>query len=346
MPFNIDLNFVFFGIQLLIQVLSLLFMMFIALASRRPSWTQRVQAKKGKEYKERQWQKQLKSWGIQLPAQNAMTLLQEMDRSWEIVQPTLAQVALFMCIDIQWMINTSMLELGLRGMSEALNEFLTFMLLSIVFVCMLLVRSGSYIVGLRRLRRQKTRDVFFGDARPRQLSSYRFSLFRVLLFILVLSGVALTGIALSHTSLTLTLQLPGGTRLSLPGGKLLYGLPALAMVIIFIVAEMLSGQVATFSRQFVVSDVAMARQVEDLFRARVISYILGDECFALGFLFIALWFLLYSPVQSSLSSSLAVLFQAGMWLTFVTCCIGIAAYACNGRIGGSFTGWFWQRSIA
>jgi hypothetical protein len=311
-----------------IEGLALLFWLWMGFIYLRHPKHSRYQSLRRQMFQAMQWQKQLRQWGIVLEQEQVDITIQELQHSWNTVQPFFTQYSIILVALLSFLINTVSQELSLQGQPQQVNQFWTFTTLAILFLALLLIRAGSYIVGVERLRRLHEHTISYSDLQRRNTTNYRHWLFRVLSIALV-ATILVTG-ALLQTSLYIQ-----NTWILIVLMLLMCGVCA--------TGELLIQRIAIIPRSLVTSKPVMAREVDDMFRAKVISQVQGDEAIALAFLFLAQWLLLLSPILNTVPVFLQVPILLGIGLCAMSYLVGLISYLSQGKLGGTVSGWPWQK---
>lgn len=284
-------------------------------------------------YSQQQWRKQLSRWGIVLENAKADSVLQDIESSWTLISPLPTQLLIIILVLLSTFASAVVSQLSTL-----------YLLLAMLYIIMLGSRLLSYFIGAARLRWQTRSLPKYADLHPRLLSTYRFIWFRGLTTILLLSSMLTTIWALPFLSSSLTFCLPGTTAIPLSIGPwVLWGILG-AMLLIGIAAEVFVERIAATSRLLVTTDPLLARSLDDLFRARVIGQIQGDMCICLAFLFVVQWGVIWASLSAQAPSALHVSLGAETLLVLLTYVVGLISYLFQGRLGGTITGWPWQRS--
>jgi hypothetical protein len=199
------------------------------------------------------------------------------------------------------------------------------------------------IFAVWRMRTVAKRSITYADLRQRRLSDYRSDLLRWLPLVVIAQTVALSWFFAPHLGATLRL-LPSAGAVALPKSLWMLSVVPGAMLVVFLVAEVIMSRLARLSRLLITSDPTVSRQADDMLRAIVIGIVQGYELAAVAYLGLSQNGLL---VQS--------LWASGYWrmgnlpyheitdvsfllLKFIQV-FGLCLWVARGHLGGRLSGW-------
>ncbi len=213
---------------------------------------------------------------------------------------------------------------------------------------LLLLFVGSWFgerAGFRRLRREATAHIAFGDLRRRLVADYRSPLVHVIPVLLGIVNIVVALISISSVPSSIRIVLMNNTAVWWPSWVLLI-LPVLILLLPPLVEASL-GSIVRFPRLLVTTSPALAQRIDNMLRAIIIGSLLGSEYSIVGNLQIG-QFLLFGKANLSGSSStqLSGSIQAWLLISFllgmILIIVGTGAGMLKGHVGGKISGWPWQ----
>jgi hypothetical protein len=202
------------------------------------------------------------------------------------------------------------------------------------------------VFAARRLRNAAKQRVTYADLRQRRLSDYRSNAFRWLAVAMIVWTFGVFAFFAPHVGPTLQVDLLSKV-VSVPNTVWAWCIVPGAMLLVFVLVEIVLFRIVGFSRLLVTSDATVSQHADDMLRATVIGSVLYCGLLALGHL-AALPFYMFSqllwashywqighlPYYNLLSISL--------FMPVVMQLLGVGIILGRGRLGGKLSGWPWQ----
>lgn len=296
-----------------------------------------------REVRQQMWQRMLRQWGIAVNKNDEAIVVNDVRRAWETLHPKMYVYAyMLLALFTTIIIVADAVWLPSLGIAKHVAHIWMYFMLAMFFTLMLVMRETSYVSGITRLRRQAMGRVTYGDLRQRRLTDYCSPLFPIVTILLIVYHIA-TGLLLwPYLSPLILVLIP---RLSVIVFPTLWveGIVLAAMLLAFVVIELLSRRIATFSRTLITANPTLARQVDDMFRARVIGELQGDRLIVVGYLAGVQSYLLLAAVTSHVPLYVHNILLMSVWAMSLTILLGLLGYVLTGKLGGKVTGWPWKR---
>ena len=203
------------------------------------------------------------------------------------------------------------------------------------------------LVWFRKLKRASTHHIAFGDLRRRLASDYRSPLVHVIPLIIIIMNIItiITCISIIHSPVRILVL--NGITVWWPSWTLLI-LPTMTLLLI-IGIEAGIDNVVRFPRLLATNDLERAHRIDDMLRSIIIGSMIGSEYTIIGNLqlaYLRLTWTAFSGIPQASDNTLYVIWGIiGYFLWLALPLVGACAWAWEGHLGGTVSGWPRRRAI-
>jgi hypothetical protein len=291
-----------------------------------------------------QWQKDLIRWRILGPNTSPQALADvKRCRDYVVSMSILAGGIGTVLAGIGWTIIALLANDPSTDVSPNNGEFF---MASIFFSLGLGFGIGA-VFAAWRLRNAAQQRVTYADLRQRRVSDYRSNAFRWLAVAMIIWTFGVLAFFAPHVGSTLQVDL-WSTVVSVPNTVWSWCIVPGAMLLVFVLIEIVLFRIVGFSRLLVTSDTTVSQHADNMLRAIVIGTVQYCELLVLGHLaalpFYMLSHLLWDTHYFQIGHlPYYGLLSISLYMPVVMIFIGLGILLARGRLGGKLSGWPWQK---